>query len=1078
MHIKKLTIVVLVFCLSMPSVFAQNAEHIINVSSQAIPNYLLIKNEMNQYFNSYPEGAKKVGYKQYKRWEWFWESRTLPDGSFPDEMKLMQVYNNSVNSQPKGLKLQGYDWKLLGPVNTPTEMQNSTGLGRINCIEFHPNTPDDIWIGSAGGGIWHSTNKGQNWVQSYPDNKFMTLGINDISISYSNPNVIYASTGDADGAGAAGYSTYSIGVIKSTDKGLTWDITGLKNDMSNSNKIAAVKVSQTDENVVLAGTKNGLYKTTDGGTSWIMKLAGDEIYDIVVHPTNPNVVYAASFYNAWTQSITKIYKSTNFGDTWTKVLTNTSCSRTKLAVSSDNPDGVYAVVASYDQGFNSFWYSSDAGNNWEKMSDRASTTNILGWQIDGSDNSGQGWYDLALAVNPTEMDKIYTGGVNIWYSNDVGTSFNIATHFRGANQLPYVHADVHDMKFTKDGSRLYVACDGGLYYTNDEHNWIDITNGLPITQFYRLCSDNKNPTRIVAGAQDNSTIKKNGDTWEIVYGGDGTDCWIDPNNADYWYYSYVNGEFHRSINAGVNNSLMITPSQFTNEEGSWISPMCIDLAATNRLYVGYRQIYRSENYGKSGSWIPVSAFSNSDPMKVLTVYNRFIYAANYSTLYYSYDDGIHWTTKSMYGVSSIAIDPKNNKHCWITQGGFSDGSKVFEFNDGTITNVSGNLPNIPVNCIAYQNNSPNRLFIGTDIGVYYSDYNSGFWQRYGTGLPNTIVTDLELLSDHNLIRITSYGRGLWEAPLTNCNLPQPQITALGNLEFCSGGSVVLQANTDKSEVYWSTGETTKEITVSKSGLYSYTIKEGDCTATSAGIQVKVYDMPTLTIEGTAELAFCHDQNEDVPLRASSGFSSYLWSTGETTREISVTKPGTYTVTAISKDGCSISAQINIVERDRPQKPNVLYYQGSIWSSVTASKYKWYKDGKPLPQSNSKSISIGQTDSTTRKYVVEIWDEYGCEAISDTLKVVSSVNDLMAGEYINATPNPFDESFKLDINLQVSGNVDIQISDINGKLVYEENEIIAKNALTKNIDLGNVSAGVYMIYIKCNDKSWVKRVVKK
>ncbi|MEI6089622.1 MAG: T9SS type A sorting domain-containing protein [bacterium] len=1078
MHLKKLTIVVLVFCLSMPALFAQNAEFLKNANSESIPNYTLIKNNMNQYFQSFPEGAKKVGYKQYKRWEWFWESRTLPDGSFPDGTSLMQVYSNSISNQQKGLKLQGYDWKLIGPVNTPTEMMNSTGLGRINTIEFHPNTPDDIWIGAAGGGIWHSTNKGGNWVQSYPDNKFTTLGVNDISISYTNPKVLYAATGDAFGAQAAGYSTYSVGIIKSTDKGLTWEVTGMKNELNSSSKIAAVLVSQTDENVVIAATRNGMYKTIDGGATWSIKQAGDEFYDIEVHPTNPNVVYASTFVNGGPSSSSKIFKSTNFGDTWTKVFTNSSSVRTQIAVTADDPDGIFALVCSYDQGFNSFWYSGDMGANWEKMSDRSSTTNILGWQINGDDNGGQGWYDLALAVDPNDMSKIYSGGVHVWSSNDIGRTFKIATHSRGAGQLPYVHADVHDMKYTKDGSRLYLTCDGGVYYTTDYHNWIDITNGLPITQFYRFCSDNKNPARLVAGAQDNSTIKKNGDAWDIVFGGDGTDCWIDPNNAEYWYYSYVFGEFYRSINSGVNKSLMIRPDQYANEEGAWISPMAMDFANTNKLYVGFKQIYKSEDYGKTNSWTPISAFSNNDPMKVLTAYKKAIYAVNYTTLYYTYDDGIHWLTKAMYGVSSIVIDPNNTKHAWITQSGFSEGNKVFEFNDGTMTNVSGNLPNVPVNCIAYQKNSPNRLFIGTDVGVYYSDYNSGFWQRYGTSLPNTIVTDIELLSDHNLIRISSYGRGLWEAPLTNCNLPQPQIESEGNLTFCAGGSALLRAKTDKTEVYWSTGETTKEIIATKTGLYSYTIKEGDCTATSAGIQVTVYETPKLTIDPTAELAFCRDQNEDVPLRASSGFNTYLWSTGATTREITVTQPGTYSVTATTKDGCSTTTEMTVVERDRPAKPEVLYYQGVIWSSVNASKYKWYKDGKPLPQSNLKAINIGQDETDAGIYSVEIWDEYGCEAQSDGLSVIASVNDLNAGEYLNVTPNPFDQTFKLDVNLEVSGNVIIQISDINGKLVYETKDFISNNQISQTIDLGNISSGVYMIYIKCNDKSWVKRIVKK
>jgi len=1079
----------LIFFIST-QLFSDSNEFIQKIEKAEKPTFQEIQENMNAYFMTFPSG-KKPGYKQYKRWEWYWSTR-LDKNGYPGLSEwLNSAYSLSMTNKKTMPSLQGYDWKLIGPKTTP-EMVVSTGLGRINSIELHPNDPNTLLIGAAGGGIWRTIDNGKNWVNLYPSNSFNTNGITDICYSSSNPNIIYAATGDAFGANASGYSSYSVGIIKSTDNGNSWKVTGLNTVLASYFKIAVVKVHPNDPNIVVAATRDGIYKTTDGGDSWTKTSASVEFYDIEINPSEPNIIYASTLQS----NNSTVYKSTNFGTDW-KLVKNfgSGTKRTQLGVSANDPNYLYALVSHNNEGFHSFWVSEDKGDTWV-VSNKISTDNlnILGWDENGANKPGgmgtygQAWYDLALAVSPKDEYKIFTGGINVWNSEDGGSSFTIKSFFRTYSDVSYMHADQHDMVFSHSGDKLYVANDGGIYYTTDFKKWNDITNGLPITQFYRFSSNPADTSMLLAGAQDNATMKKKNTKWNIIYDGDGADCKINPKYPQYWYYSYVNGEFKRSVNYGENESDMVAPSEFPGQNAAWVAPICVDPENTNNVYVGFSDILKSSTYGKQGSFSIISSTTgNKSEITTFDVYGDHIYFTNRSsTLWGTYDGGTTWfringiTADWNSPITGISIDQNNPKRFFVTIGGFDGKNKVYEVNDKVAKNITGNLPNIPINCILHHKNSPDRLYIGTDIGVYMSDYNSSYWERYGDDLPNVIVTDIEILEASKLLRVSTYGRGLWQAPLTDCNLKSPEIEALSEVSFCKGGSVTLKVKGDYQEYNWSNGMTTKEITVTESGTYTFIYKEGNCTSKSNSIEVTVYDIPELSIFAVNELAFCEDQNTEVKIQASSNFKTYKWSTGETTPEITITKPGKYSVEASTANDCKATATIEVKAAPRPTKPEIWKYQNIIGSTVVAERYQWYKDGKKILNGGQgdKLVMNTSNDNFHGKYKVEIWDANGCQNISEEIDVVDIVADLKTGEFININPNPVDEVMNLDIALKANGTFNLIIFDLNGRELYSTQYFSLYGFINDRINMSKFENGVYLLQIENNGTMWREKIIKK
>ncbi len=788
------------------------------------PNWMNVNFKHNFYdiqadFNKYWEGRKitpktprdeRAGWKQFKRWEWFWEQRVTPSGVFPKPSHTMEEYLKYRASKQEGKsdRKQAGDWVHLGP---STASGGYEGLGRLNCVVEDPNyngtTNKTIWVGAASGGIWKTTNGGASWTTN--TDWFAALGIADIVINPTNPNIMYAATGDGDAD-----DTYSIGVLKSTDAGNTWTITSLQHQVSEQKVCRRMVINPTNANILLVATNSGLFRTTNAGSTWSQVRSGG-YWDVKLHPQNPNIVYAA------TSNV--IYTSTDAGASWNSGVSITSSTRIALAVSPNQPGYVYALSAN-DGAYNGLWLSTNTASTFTRQSN---SPNLLNSSSTGSGTGGQGWYDLSLAVDPTNASIVYVGGVNIWKSTNSGVNWSIKGYWTSLSGVATVHAD-HHMFYFGGTSRLYSANDGGLdVSTNGGTSWTFIGSGLKITQFYRIATSQTNAYYILGGAQDNSSFLRTANSFDMTQAtGDGMDQAINPSNGNYMFTSSYYGDLYRSTNAGSSWTDLTEP----NDDGGWVTPYVIDPNNHTTLVAGYTGVWKSTNNGTS--WTKISTFSNSTYLTVIHVApanSNYIYAGRSSALWKTTDGGTTWSSvtlpySSLTSLTSNATDPNE---IWITMSGYSSTNKVFKSTNGGAnwTNITGSLPNVPCNHILFQPNADKRVWVATDIGVWYRGNSDLNWMDYNDYLPNVICNDLEIYAAGNKLRLGTYGRGVWEATLpTVANLPPNLLYPANNAD-----SIPTQVNL---QWYASFGATSYRLQVSNSSNFNNLLVNTITTATN------------------------------------------------------------------------------------------------------------------------------------------------------------------------------------------------------------------------------------------------------
>ena len=747
----KITLLIIVLSIIyIPSTFAQQW-----AADMQDPNvsFFEVQKEFNDYFKdkTYEKGK---GWKQFKRWEYFMETRVDSNGFFTHADAGYKAYQDvQKNYYNSGAKLgQGAagKWKALGPMGSMTSSRG--GAGRLNCIAFHPTNANKMLAGAASGGIWYTNDKGKNWNTTTDD--LAALGISDIKYAPSNPSIVYAATGDNDGS-----DTYAIGIIKSTDGGIHWSPTNLSWAVTMRRLISKVLVHPTNPDIVYASTSYGIYKTTDGGASW-NRLRPGLYKDMEFKPGDPNTLYIATK--------TGVLKSTNGGSSFTtlSIPFTTTVTRIEIAVTPADANYIYVVAGKKsDGGFAGLYRSTDGGANF---SVRSTTPNILGWQLNGGDSGGQAWYDLSIAASPTNKNIVLVGGINIWLSANGGTSWTIKAHWQGFGNS-YVHADIHDLRYAIDNTTVWASSDGGAYQgTTNGNSWKEYNSGMAIAQMYRMGASASTEKKIITGWQDNGSSKYNG-TWYKVLGGDGMECLIDYSNNNILYASIYYGQIYRSADGGQNFTLV---TNSIPEEGAWVTPYVIHPNVSSILYAGYHNIYKTTNRGTS--WVKLSNFSGSDKIRALAISPsnpNIMYLATLYDVRKSTNGGSSWTSiASGIGngsVTSFAIHPTKPNTVWVTLSGYYSGYKVMKTTNGgqSWTNVSGNLPNIPANCIVYEKNSANGIYVGMDAGVYYRDDNLGQWVPFMKDLPNVIVNELEIFYPGQKIRAATFGRGMWESPI-------------------------------------------------------------------------------------------------------------------------------------------------------------------------------------------------------------------------------------------------------------------------------------------------------------------------
>jgi photosystem II stability/assembly factor-like uncharacterized protein len=776
--------------------------------------------------------GKERSWKWYKRWEADAEQRLNPGGRRVDAGAYVRAAAELAATKASLRRpLSGTGWFPVGPFGPAA--QNFTdinaGIGRINCVTFHPTDSSIMWVGVAQGGVWKSNDGGESWrplTDGLP-----ILRISDIAVDPSDPDVIYIAVGDYGYVGVdlvhtdrKRHTHYGLGVFKSTNGGDSWAPTGLgfELDSGQASLIRRVFIDPRDSRRLLAAGTGGTWRSSDAGGTWTRGRT-DFIWDIERDPSDPDRIYASTGHlPLWGLGAASLVVTSDFGGTWQTLPTGIGehdVTRMEIGIAPSDPRTIYLICSATDQRFHAFLRSTDRGATWTTVVDRAQGRNILGGRDGGPDDlAGQGSYDLAILVDPEDPQRVFVGGVNIWGSSDGGATWDGVSHW--TQEVPSsIHADQHYFAFNPLDRRFYVCNDGGLYSTARLEiggwdlsgggqwatEWRNHGGGMAITSFYRVGASRSTPGYVVAGAQDNSTFYFDASSWSQIFGGDGMDCFIDRDDPRQIYGSAQFGVLLVSRDGGESGERLGWEIFQNDDAGEWTTPFTMRTTGPRTFFAGFGNLWRSD--GVDSNWRRVSSFETAPgaqsptPMTAIAISqvdtNRIYIAKRIrhskdipSEVWTTADGGATWRNitaglpDSLY-PTSLASHPRYPRIAWVTYSGFVAGAKVFRTTDAgaTWTNISRNLPNIPANVVIHDNASrENTLYLGTDIGVFTISDGMDGWIPFAENLPNVIISDLELQPSSRRLYAATFGRGVWATDLTPLSAPDESVAA-GALEL-------------------------------------------------------------------------------------------------------------------------------------------------------------------------------------------------------------------------------------------------------------------------------------------------------
>ncbi len=699
--------------------------------------------------------------------KWYYEQRAFPQGFIPEgwrDKALTEIeQKNQLNKGALALS-----WTQLGPGNIG---------GRIRSIVVHPTDPNTVYLGSVSGGVWKTTNGGSSWFP-LKDN-MENLAVCSMVMDPTNSNILYAGTGEGffnvDAIRGAG-------IFKTTDAGTTWNrLTSTNN--SNFYYVNKLVIDQST-NSIYAATRKGLFRSTDGGSIFSGLLVGNggadvHCMDIEIAYTSPTTIYATfGLFND-----AQIWRSIDGGSSFSANLGQSGQGRIEVAVSASNP--LIAIASFCDlntSGVTLMARTVDGGDNWLPIA------TVPGPSSSGQDNyaGNQAWYDNIIHIDPNNTSVFYSGGIDLWKSTNSGSNWVPMTQ---AYIWFDVHADHHALVFAPSNTNIvYLGTDGGIYKSSNRgENWTAINNGLFITQFY-YGAVSSSGTTYYGGTQDNGTLKSTGSSnWNEIIGGDGGATEVDFSNPNIVYGEYVNFAFYKSTNGGSTfvksmNGIPAGTGQFdgTTDRTLFISPFSIDPNNSSTLVAGTYRVWRTTN--SAGNWSVISGDltgdgTGSQGAKISTVIvakgnSNVIYAGcNNGQVQVTADGGNNWNLRTT-GLPNayctrIATDPNNPAVAYAAFSGFTANAKVYKTTNYGVswTNISSNLPNIPVNCIVVNPSDVNNIFIGTDLGVFSTANSGGTWVQDNSGLANVSVSDLDYRSSDNKLFAATHGRGMFSTTL-------------------------------------------------------------------------------------------------------------------------------------------------------------------------------------------------------------------------------------------------------------------------------------------------------------------------
>ena len=730
---KKILIVIFSFFFSAVLLAQEKLENILH----SFEKYDAIVTKAEQYFQAkHPNknlkqlagGTDRDGeYVKFMRWQSFWKHSLNADGTIGD---ISAHYKNpaaaTAIAEQMSSPYNNVSWTNLSYNNYIT---SQIGLGRTTSMGFHPTDPNTFYVGAAIGGIWKTTDGGVTYTPKGDELPFMA--VSSIIVNKNTPDHIYIAVSDHVWYGPSG-----IGVYKSRDGGNNWTSTALSFDLAENIRIYWMEADPNNSNKMFVATSNGLYRTDDAFLS-ITKVNNSNTFDVKVNKGNSNIVYQCG-------NSGEFLRSTDGGSTFT-------------LIRDFGNDNVYAAITSlntakvYARSGNILYKSTNSGASF------SATTSTLPENFS------------VLAFSQTNQNTLLTGNFETQRSDNDGTSFYATSQWLGSGGLTLIHVDQRNIFHNPlQTDFIYYCNDGGLYrYVISTNQFVNLCNGLKITQFYDIAVSQSDSNIIGGGSQDNGNVFRdaNGIWNEYAPTGDGMNQEIDPTDANTRYWAYQLGSLRRWVN-GTNTSIS-PPGQDGN--GAWETPYRLDPTNPSRIIAGYDRVYQSLNKGTSWTDITGTAVFGGDLEEIAIAKsnpNR-IYAVRTKQLFVKDIASNTWTTRTLpEAITDIEVDPLNMNLIYVSIPGFLGGKKVFKSSDAGVSweNISGTLPNISVGAIELYETIPGAMFIGTDAGVFYRDNTLIDWQQYGQ-LPHTRVTDIEIQYASKLIRVGTHGRGVLEAPI-------------------------------------------------------------------------------------------------------------------------------------------------------------------------------------------------------------------------------------------------------------------------------------------------------------------------
>jgi hypothetical protein len=831
------------------------------------------------------EGQEDDGFAE-RRDAWFYGQRAFPAKTIPvgahaaafrQMMALKSAPVHTLLASPAAALFRGahpqdtfsnLSWTFDGPSSLSSGTGRTPYSGRATALAISPSNPSILYLGTAGGGVWKSVDAGAAWAPLTDSQPSLAVGA--IALDPVNPNIVYVGTGEGN---LSGDSYYGEGLLKSTDGGTTWtQISAPFVSNGRAAQFTQIAIQPDNSSVLLAATESGIFRSSDAGATWTAQRQG-YASAVLFDPANPSTAYAG--FNGYFSSIVygaqsaAIFKSIDAGVTWTPLTGGTSnplpaaalVYRTALAL--DSAGNLLAGIAPSSAGAGTPYKSTDGGQTWATLT---------------SPNDGLDWYRDWIVAVPGSPNVLFAGGVSLYQSLDGGTTWSRST--QSYNTLLW--ADQHGAVFSPDGSKMYLFDDGGIFVTTTAPSATDpkfasLNNGIGTMTYYPGFSiSGPGAQNTIVGSQDHGTQLGNGSqAWVYAGGpicGDGGPMTADAT-GDYVYAHCQGSPLSRWMSSSTGGSVLGLPYPYgwvsaqsginVADRTAWVPPIATDPSSVATLYTGTYRIYQSTN--RASTWTPISSDLTAGSATLNTI---AIAPSNANVIYTGAGDGsVFVSTNALSGTSStwtrlnglpsraitkLVVTPASSQEVYVTLSGFSTGHVFHSTNGGTTwADISGNLPNTPVNSIAVDPSLVKTLYAATDTGVFVSSNGGTSWEVLGANLPNVVVADLQIVPSSRILRIITHGRGAWDLtlPLT-AFVASTNVLAFGSqgLNTPSAVQTITLSNNVQTAVSVSS--------IAASSNYSQTNNCGTSLASGSTCTVTVTFTPTAvgTANGTLAIA--------------------------------------------------------------------------------------------------------------------------------------------------------------------------------------------------------------------------------